>query len=122
MNKLSIALVALVGCVVEPLPPDDVAPISCSKTVTGPTSVGGGNTSCFMTVAITVTCPPGQSGRLESVYGEAPSATLYTASVDAAYQCNVPVTLTRNGFSCSASVAADVAFWTPYGAGPQICN
>ena len=122
-------LMLVVGCSTgadgQPMPaPAPAQPASCTKTVEGPTPVGGGNPTCTMSVVITISCAPGQSGHLVSVYGEAPSPTLYTASADAAYQCGVPVTLTRDGISCTSTVAADVGFWPPNAAGGpvEVCN
>jgi hypothetical protein len=118
MLKLIIAI-ALAACTESPVttpkdaPVADAPAVSCAATVAGPTPVGGGNPSCNMTVTITVSCPAGQSGHVFSIYGEASITTLYAASLDAGYQCGVPVVATRDGFDCSKTVAADVAYWPP---------
>lgn len=127
--KTIILIAMLAGCTdTKPVPPQDApmpvdaVPETCTKKVTGPTPIGGGNAYCDMSVTITVDCAPGASGHVYALYGEIPSTTLATASLDAAYQCGVPVTATRDGFDCSSSVAADVVWWSPEGVGPTVCN
>ncbi len=133
MNLGSLIIpIALVGCVADKTEPASepanapttIGPeplITCSKDVSGPGAIGGGNPSCMMTVTVTVNCASGV-GRVFAVYGEANTNTLYSASTDAAYQCAEPVVLTRDGFDCAKPVAADVAWWTPTGQGPFVCE
>jgi len=114
----------LQACVGDNAQPQDAAapaPPTCAKVITGPTPIGGGNPSCSMAVMITVDCPVGQSGRVVAVFGEAGGPTLFAASLDGGYQCGMPITVTRDGFSCSDLVAADVQWYTPTDAGPASC-